>query len=134
MTILNRVASTLDNLTATNPICVALGTTLTFGTNLFLYSEPSTDVTAVTIIPYGGEPPNKDNYRQMSAFQIQMKAESNQTLMNTQQKILEFLNMKQLSNQGQVRSRDSAPMIIGVTEGGQFKICVTNYYVTHLKQ
>jgi len=134
MSILNVVASDLGSLTATNPICVELGDTLTANTNLFMYTETSNDVDAVTILPYGGEPPNIDNYRQSVNFQIRMKSRSSHTLMETQQRIIEYMNMNQLSGNGQVRSLNSAPIQIGVLEGGEYKIAVSNYEVKYLKQ
>lgn len=134
MTIFNAVASQLDGLAATNSVCVALGATLTFGTNLFLYSEPSTDVTCITIIPYLSSQPNKDKYRQRSNFQVRMKSNNNQKLITVQQKIIENLHMNQLSGKGQITSLNSNPMIVGVLEGGEYKISVSNYEIQNLKQ
>ena len=134
MSILNNVASQLTSLAATNSVCVAFGTTFTLGTNLSLYSQISNDVSAITIYPYGGSPPNNDKYRLNSNFQIKMKSESNHTLMETQQKLIEYLHLNQLSGVGQIKSLNSAPIMTEVLEGGQFKTAVTNYSILHIKQ
>jgi len=132
-TIGNTVASYLTSLAATNEICSALGTTFTFGTNLFLHSEPTNDTDMVTIIPYGGYSPETDKIRQNPAIQLRMKSTSKNTLMSTQQAMINKLHLNQLGGNALMISNTSTPMIIGVLEGGEYTIAVTNFRLKHVK-
>ena len=69
-TICNVIASYLETLSATQAICDALGDTLTFGTNLFIGGSEATETNIITIIPYGGSPPEIDNKRQNDCHSI----------------------------------------------------------------
>ena len=51
-TVLNKVASYLTGLTATNTICDSLGTTLRLGSTLFLGQESNKSKNMVTLLPY----------------------------------------------------------------------------------
>lgn len=132
-TILNNVASYLTNLSATNEICTALGSTIVGNTNLFMYTEPSADVDAITLIPYGGVQPNKDGFRQESVIQIRMKSSSKQTLISTQQAIINTLHMNTLNGNGLMISNTSIPIIVGELEGGQYTVSTTNFRIKHIK-
>jgi len=79
MTICNSVASYLTSLTATNPICSEFGSTFTFGTNLFMYLEPDSPSSCVTIIPYGGAPVDSSGYKYESYVQMRIRSTSRQT-------------------------------------------------------
>jgi len=133
-TICNTVASYLTDLTATNAICSALGATLSFGTNLFIGIEPADkDVSVVTIIPYGGSPPNVDNQRQNPSVQVRVNSITRQGALTIQQSLINELHMNKLSGEGLMMSNDSAPLLIGSFEGGQKTISVSNYTVKHIK-
>lgn len=133
-TICNAVASYLEDLTATNAICSALGTTLEFGTNLFIGIEPADkDVTTVTLIPYGGGPPLPDKYRQEPSIQIRVNSVTRQGALTVQQAIINELHMNQLNGNGQITCNNSAPLLIGSFEGGQHTISVSNFNVKHVR-
>ena len=78
LSIINKVASYLERLEATSPLCTALGTEFSYGSNLFIIAEPDVDATnLVTVIPYGGLPPNtQDKNKQEGGFQISIKTRS----------------------------------------------------------
>ena len=63
------------NLTATSTICSNFGDTFTSNTNLFLVTEPASPTNSLTIIPYGGSPPDTRHRKaQYPAVQIRVKA------------------------------------------------------------
>ena len=63
------------NLPATSAICTNFGTTFTSNTNLFIVVEPASPTNSLTIIPYGGSPPDtRTRYAQYPSVQIRIKA------------------------------------------------------------
>ena len=133
-TICNVVASYLSDLTATNPICVALGTTLQTGTNLYIGVEPAgKSVSIVTLIPYGGSPPMADRYRQEPSIQVRVNSVTREGALSIQQALINELHMNQLNGNGQITCNNSAPLFIGSFEGGRHTISVSNYNVKHIK-
>jgi len=132
-TVLNKVASYLTGLSATNVICVALGTTLRLASTLFLGQESNKTNDTVTLLSYGGSPPDSSGQKYMSAVQIRVKTDSIQTGLNTQQAFIRQLHMNSLGGRGLTTSVNSAPISVGTTEGGEKSIFVTNYYIKHIK-
>ena len=132
-TILNSIASYLTGLSATNIICSALGTTLKLATTLFLGQEPNKSTDTVTLIPYSGSPPDTSGNKYMSAIQVRVKTDSVSKGLNTQQAIINYLHMNELGGRGLMMSVNSAPIITGMVEGGEKSICITNFYIHHLK-
>ena len=132
-TALNFMASYLTGLTASNIICSALGTTLRLGSTLFLGQEPNKDKDIMTLLLYSGSPPDSGGYKYMSSVQVRLKCDSVQTGLNTQQAVIRQLHMNSLGGRGLTTSVNSAPMIIGTTEGGEKTTIVTNYYIRHIR-
>ena len=129
-TICDRVASYLTTLDIGNEICTAVGTTLTFNTNLFIGIEPADPkVSVITIIPYGGSGPVKD--RQNPAIQIRTKTYL-QNPLSIPQALINDLHDNELSGSGKVISLNSAPILIGSFQGGQYTISTTNFEVKHV--
>lgn len=132
-TICNTVASYLGALTATNPVNVALGTTMEFSRNLFIGIEPATTVDTITITPYGGGAPNVDGQRQNPSIQIRSKTSTRQKALSVQQSLINLLSKNDLSGNGFIRCNQSAPILGGLTEGGQWMIAFSNYDIKHIK-
>ena len=131
--ILNKVASYLENLSATHAICSALGSTMTFGTNLFIGIEPIKTVSTITLIPYSGSPPNMDNQRQTAALQIRLRTNSRYKSLSVQQACIDNLHTNTLNGNGKMYSRDSAPIIIKSEDNDKWIISVSNYIVKYVK-
>jgi len=132
-TIMNSIASHLSNLSATHPACVALGTTFQFSHNMFIGIGPATESDCIDIIPYGGSSPEPDGYRQNPSIQIRSKTDSRQDGINLQQALINELHMNGLSGSGKVFAKQSIPIILGESEGGEYMICVSNYDIKHVK-
>lgn len=132
-TVCNLIASYLDSLASTNDICVTLGTTLTFGTNLFIGIPPDTTSDFVCIIPYGGSPPHRDKYRQNPRFQITLDTSSRQKSMTVQQSIINELHMNNINGSALVTALQSTPILLDVYEGGERITSVSNYEAKHVK-
>jgi len=132
-TICNAVASYLEDLTATNAVNVALGTTMEYGRNLFIGIEPATKVDTITLTPYGGSPPNVDRQRQNPSIQIRSNTNTRQKALSVQQSLINLLSMNELNGNGFVRCNQSAPIIGGVSEGGEWIIAFSNYNIKHVK-
>jgi hypothetical protein len=131
--IVNIVASYLEDLTATHPICSALGDTLTFGENMFIGGEVATETNGISIIPYGGSPPNIDGNRQDASIQIRSRTTSRYKALEVQQALINTLHMNELNGDGFVQANQSAPIILDTEMGGRFTICISNYRVKHVK-
>jgi len=132
-TVASPMAAYLDGLTATNTICVALGTTLVRGANLFIGVEPVA-TECVVIIPYGGAPPFNDGNRQEAAVQILLKTTSRKKALNVQQSIINFLhNNTKAMDSGKIFANQSTPILFGAREGGESIISVSNYTIKHVK-
>ena len=132
-TILNTVASYLTDLSATHSITTALGTTLTFGTNLFIGGCEATEANTITLIPYGGSAPNIDGNRQNPSIQIESRTTSRYKGIEFQQALINFLHMNELGGQGLVQANNSIPIPLGTERGGRYIIMVSNYHVKHIK-
>lgn len=131
----NEISKYLNNLTATNPICDALNTTLTEGKNLFSWQEPMTATQMISIIPYlGSSPQTKDKYE--SAVQIRIKAKSNKRAAETGQAIIQNFHKNGnicASKTGIVLANNSNPMFLAPLEGGEWSITVANFTVRHVR-
>ena len=124
-----------DSLTATADICVALGTVFDFDTNLFIGVEPESDE-CLSIYTYGGAPPNKDGSRQEPSVQVRFKTSTRRKVLSVMQSIINTLHENDnvcASSPGRVFANQSAPMIIGVREGGEFVVSIANFTVKHIK-
>jgi len=135
-TIVKEIYKYLDNLTATNPICVSLGTTLSGGSNLFMMLEPADATQCITIIPYGGGRPNTDKNRFESSVQIRLKTSSRQKALETMQSVIENLHMNDnvcASMNGLMMANQSLPIIFDVLEGGKYIISISNFSIIHTK-
>lgn len=122
-----------EDLAATNSICDSFGGCFTPSTNLFLGFEPDTDVDTVTLIPYGGSPPNLDNKRQNSSVQIRLKTNSREKALKVQQAIINELHTYQFPEVGKMTANQSAPILLKSLEGGEWFISVSNFNIKHLK-
>jgi len=131
--IVNIVASYLEDLSATHPICNELGNTLTFGTNLFIGIEPTKSVDTLTLIPYGGKPPNVDNQRQEAALQLRLRTSSRYKSLSVQQACIDNLNCNQLNGEGYMRAINSVPLIIKSEDNDKWIVSVSNYTVKYIK-
>ena len=131
--IVNVIASYLETLTATNPICSALGDTFTFNTNLFIGFEQEKTVSAVTIIPYPGPKPNIDGQRQTAGIQLRLRTDSKYKALYVQQACIDNLDCNKLNGNGFMRANSSTPMVIEMQENGKWVISVSNYLVKYVK-
>lgn len=132
-TICDVVASYLDSLASSNSICSNLGTTFTFGTNLFIGIPPDTTVDYVCITPYGGSQPNSDSYRQNARFQILFDTSNRQKSLTVQQAMINELHMNNMNGSGLIIAIQSTPIILNVYEGGERIQTVSNYEVKYVK-
>ena len=123
------------NLTATSGICTAAGTTWTEGTNLFVGFEAQA-THCLVIHPYGGGPPTPEGDRQEARIQIMYKSPTRRKVLNVQQSIINTLHNNTnicASSNGRVSAIQSTPIVLGVREGGESVISVSNYTVKHTK-
>ena len=132
-TIMNSIASYLETLGATHIVPTAFGTTLVFGGNLFIGIGPATDSDSLTIIPYGGAPPNIDGYRQNPAIQIRSRTKSRNRAMSCQQALINTLHINELNGNAKMFAVQSVPMFLGTDEGGEHTIAISNYTIHHVK-
>ena len=132
---IDHVASYLENLTATNEICIVLGTTLIQGTNLFVGVEPTVSASnVISIFPTGGAPPTNDNIKQEPSFQVQIKSTKRATGLKTCQSIINVLsNNDSVIPKGKIYAVQSSPIPLGVREGGEDYLVVSNYNAKHVK-
>lgn len=131
-TICNTVASFLSSLTATSTLYTDFGATLTFGGNLFLYLEPDTPSSCITIIPYAGPGPDSSGYKYESYFQIRVKSTTRQKVMNTGQGLINSLHNKEGSSY-KIYAQNSIPYIFDVRDNGAEVVSVANYRVKHIR-
>lgn len=132
-TICNVIASYLEDLSSTHPVCSAISTTLSFNRNVFIGGCPATEIDTVTLIPYGGTPPNADGNRQNPYIQIESKTSSRYKGMGLQQALINTLHMNELNGNGLVQANQSCPIPLGTEHGGRYIIYVTNYTIKHVK-
>lgn len=134
-TIVNEIHKYLDGLAATNTVCSALGISLSSGSNLFNYVEPTAATQCITIIPYGGSPP-MDKDKQNPSVQIRIKAKKNETAMQTGQAIINKFHRNDsvcASKPGVIYANQSIPIFLPALEGGEFSVVVTNFNIRHVK-
>ena len=132
-TIFNKISNYICSLLATSNICSELGTTLNVGENLFIGFEPDTANDSITLIPYGGAPPEPDGYKQNPSVQIRLKTSSREKAIKVQQAIINELHMNELSGSGKMFAVQSAPILLPDLEAGEWKISVSNYNIKHVK-
>jgi len=132
-TICNVVASYLQDLTATHPLCVTLGTRLVPGTNLYIAGDIATTVNSLNIVPYGGIAPNNDGNRQNPYIQIESRTTSKGKALGVQQDLINLLHMNELNSGGLVQAVQSAPILLEAQRGGEYFKAVSNYSVKHIK-
>lgn len=133
---IDKVASYLTTLTATNAICDSLGTTLKFGTNLFVGYDPDSRVDTISLIPYGGRSPNPDKYRQESSFQINVKVKGSNKRRKAQTTVQAFINelhMREISTYGKVFSAHSSVGPLIEFEGTEWVVGLCNFNTKHIK-
>jgi len=124
----------LAALTSTSLLYTNLGTTLIFGTNLFITFEKDYNATQVlTIIPYGGSPPSDEGDRQEGNIQIRLKTPSRSRLISTLQGLINTLHNNTAITTGRVVSNQSNPIVLGAIEGGEEVIGTINFTVKHIK-
>jgi len=127
----------LDNLAATNEIYTSLGASLAFGRNLFLFTEPPTATVCMTIIPYPGPPPEADKQRFESNVQIRLKTRSPRKTMETLQSVInlwhENATICASFCSGKIFAIQSNPMLIDITESGEYYVGVSNFRIKHIK-
>jgi hypothetical protein len=130
----------LRDLTATNAVCVALGTTLTASTTLFVGQEPILEsgfpATCCTILPYGSSPPSPEGDKREGAVQIRLRCLDQWTGLKTQASMISLLHNNTnvcSSVHGRVSAVQSEPIPIGYGEGGEIYIVVSNYTIKHTK-
>ena len=131
------VASSLKtyflSLAATNAICAELiADRFTFGTNLFIGTEPET-TNCITIFPYPAGPPSTEGDRHESGLQVKVKASSVYKSLRTSQWIINTLHNNSTICTGRFTAVQSTPILLGVQEGGEKVITVSNYIVKHIK-
>ena len=131
-TIASSFKTYFESLTATNDIIDSFGDTFTFGTNLFIGIEDETNE-CLSIIPYGGEPPNIDGQRQDAAIQIRLKSEDRKTTLATSQAIINELHGNKELCTGRVSAIQSTPTYWKDREGGNSTITVSNFNVKHVR-
>jgi hypothetical protein len=130
----SRIASYLEVLTATNPICVDMGATFIVASNLFDNFEPDRrNLDTVSIISYGGGPTEQDKVRQNPSVQIRVKCTSRQKALKVQQSIINTLNRNTLRGYGKMFAINSAPILLEVDKGGRYTITVSNFDCKHVK-
>ena len=133
-TICDVIADVLDDFTATHAICSAFGTTFTQGTNLFINIEPKVSVDSLTIITYGGGPPENDGYRQYPSVQLRVNTDSYRTGEITTQACIDTFHMHGLGGAGFMTANQSSSIILGRPESGKKVVTTSNYNIKYIKQ
>lgn len=131
----DQVASYLVGLPATNAICSNLGTRLVFGTNLFIAVE-ATSGDCVVVTPYGGAAPVIDRFSEKfeSTVQVRLKMTDKRKVLSVMQDIInDFHNNDNIVTKGIVWAIQSSPILLGIREGGESAITVSNYIIKHVK-
>ena len=130
----------LRDLTATNAVCVALGTTFTASSTLFVGQEPvqqsGDPATCCTILPYGGGPPSPEGRKREGSVQIRLRCLNNWTGLKTQAELITLLHNNTnvcASTNGRVSAIQSEPIPLGYIEGGEVTIIVSNYIVKYTR-
>ena len=131
-TIASSFKTYFESLSATNDIVDSFGDTFTFGTNLFIDIEDETNE-CLSILSYGGEPPNIDGQRQNPAIQIRVKSENRKTTLETSQAVINELHGNKSLCRGRISAVQSNPIVFGVREGGNSTITVSNFNIKHVK-
>lgn len=135
----NTVASSFvtyfANLTATNEIISALGTTFTIGSNLFNNFEDDVDE-CLSIYDFGGSPGDQDRQRQYPAVQIRMKSNTRAKAIKVMQSIINDLHYNGnviSTSSGIVFATQSSPILFDIREGGESIITISNYTIKMVK-
>ena len=131
MSAVELVASYLESLAATNAITTAMGTVFS-SSNLHLYTEPADDADIVTLIPYGGSPPDPNNTKQEPAFQIRFKSTDPKKAIDVQQAMIDNLHNNHLGGRGRAKAIQSSPIPLGYIEGGEYFVTTTNFTIMHV--
>lgn len=134
--IINEFRKYFDRLTATNPICVALGDTFTSGSNLFVIIEPSTATKCLTITPYSGSSPRADRLKYESSVQIRLKIRDRQKGIRTMQEIINTIHCNTnvcASANSKCFAVQSSPIVLEMYEGGQYLAYISNFIIKHTK-
>jgi len=93
-TLLYDVARYFTTLNATNPIRTNFGAAFTFGTNVFVGVVPATPTNCVTILPYGGRPPDtRTKKAQYPSLQIRVRMSSYQKGYKVTQAIINSMHL-----------------------------------------
>ena len=121
------------NLSATNEICVALGTTLSEGTTLFTDYEPTTVASCIIVTSYGGGKPDKDGYKRLTSVSIMIKGKSRQMIKKTAQSVINVLHENGNVLTGLVIADTSEPLPVEVYEGAEYIKYSTNFTVKYIK-
>jgi len=139
-TIADKVASYLETLNIYEDFNATLvaATSNEDAINLFIGVEPIAPKDCVSIIPYGGDKPNKDRYRQHPRLQIRVRSNRRSRAISTCQNIMNSLHMYEIPNVGLIECLNSAPLPlqpinIEGREGGELHVTVANYSVKHIK-
>lgn len=127
------IASYLENLTATNEICDALGTTLTENSNLFNGYERKQATDCLSLITYPGGAPNRDKYRQNPSIQIRIKTSNRSTAMKVGQACINVLHMNTIAGNCLMQAINSAPFVFQVQEGGEKVVSTVSFDLKHVK-
>lgn len=109
-----------------------LGVGFTFGTNLYMGIE-SELTNCITIIPYPAGPPIPDGSRQSSGIQIRAKMDSYRKSARVSQSLINMLHNNTSSCTGRISAVQSTPITLGIVEGGEGIITVSNFIITHVK-
>lgn len=132
-TLTSEIKDYLESLSATNPVCSALGTTLNFGSTLFINHEPETSP-CVTVYSYSGAPVGPDGYKYEARFQMRVKHSSKETGEEVAQALINDMgyNMSVVPK-GLVQALTSIPLPFASREGGEDTVFVSNFTVKYVK-
>jgi hypothetical protein len=132
-TLSSKIASYFESLEATSTVCSVLGSTLTFGTNLFINYEPEVS-SCVSVIQYSGEPPAPDGNKYNSSFQVRVKNSSRATGEQVSQAVINLFHQNgKIVPHGLVTANNSAPLLLYVRSGGEEAVFVSNFTVKYIK-
>lgn len=123
-----------DYIAASTAIEGVFGTSITFGTNLFISFEPDTPDNCITVYPTSSLGPT-DERKYNSAFQVRVRATSFTTAFNTCQKIIDSMhrNGDVLTNsKGLILAMNSQPIYL-IRDDNKRSIVVSNFHSKHIR-
>jgi len=124
------------SLTATSAICSNFGTTFTSNANLFIVVEPASPTNSLTIIPYGGSPPdNRHKYAQYPSVQIRIKASTAAKGYKTGQAVINTMHQNDRVGSNikmKCFCKNSAPIFLKFDEE-DYPVWVINMDIMHVK-